>query len=142
MAGDRANALRAEARARRMAEWFGNGRRWRIARELSYSTDNVICMSGQFWCLNDTCYKTPFGNKGIHGYVIAEVDPSTGKDVSVDGKPVRAVFGYTTIAHAAGMFPGSVGEVPVNPYGRPGGTTAWLRAGQEDRHRREQGPAA
>src|SRR5260370_33571133 len=104
-----------------MAEWFGNGRRWRIARELSYSTDNVICMGGQFWCLNDTCYKTPFGNKGIHGYVFAEVDPSTGKDVSVDRKPVRAVSGYTTLAHAAGMLPVCDREVPCNPYCRPAG---------------------
>jgi hypothetical protein len=100
-----------------MAEWFGT-RRWRVCSELNSATDDLVVESGEFWVAAGKVFRTPFGNKGTHGYILQEVDPDTGADVWDEGKPSRAPFGWVTIRNAAEMFPGSIAEVPPRPYGR------------------------
>lgn len=120
----RSVALRA-ARASRMAEWFEK-RSWRLCTELTYETDEITVRKGEFWIKNGKVFRTPFGNKGSHGYILQEVQRKTGADVWKKGgkEPSRASFGWITISHAAEMFPGSIVEVPPRPYGQPGGVAA------------------
>lgn len=113
------------AHSRRMAEWF-EGRRWRVCTELSYDHADVKVVKGEFWVARGKVFRTPFGNKGSHGYILQEVNPDTGLDVWDGAKvePSRAPFGWVTIKNAAEMFPGCIAEVPPRPYGRRGGLTA------------------
>lgn len=120
----RSSALRA-ARERRMREWFGD-RRWRVCTELSYAHEDVVVKAGELWIQNGKVFRTPFGNKGTHGYILQEVDPKTGTDVWKPDRsgPVQATFGWITIKNASDMFPGSIVEVPPRPYGQRGGVAA------------------
>lgn len=122
----RSTALRA-ARANRMSEWFAK-RAWRVCTELTYETPVIIVKQGEFWIKDGKVFKTPFGNRGTHGYILQEVDPKTGADVWKKGgkEPSRASFGWITISHAAEMYPGSIVEVPSRPYGQRGGVAAAL----------------
>jgi hypothetical protein len=114
-----------------MAEWFGT-RRWRVCSELTFETDDLDVRAGEFWVKGGKVFRTPFGNKGTHGYILQEVNPATGEDVWDKEKkvPSRASFGWVTINSAAEMFPGSI-EVPPRPYGQPGGLAAG-RGGAEE----------
>jgi hypothetical protein len=126
---DRSSALRT-AREKRMADWFGT-RHWRVCTELTFETDDLDVQAGEFWVKGGKVFRTPFGNKGSHGYIIQEVNPDTGEDVWDKEKnaPSRASFGWVTLNSAAEMFPGSV-DVPPRPYGQPGGLAAG-RAGKD-----------
>jgi hypothetical protein len=108
-----------------MAEWFKD-RRWRVCTELGFEHDDMVVRNGELWVKNGKVFKTPFGNKGTHGYILQEVNPDTGLDVWDDKKhePSRAPFGWVTIKHADEMFPGSIVEVPPRPYGKRGGVSA------------------
>jgi hypothetical protein len=116
----RSAALRS-ARERRMAEWFKD-RRWRVAAELTFQNKDMRVVQGEFWVAEGKVFRTPFGNKGTHGYILQEVDPATGDDLWDDVKhePSRASFGWVTISSAARMYPGSIAEVPPRPYGKRG----------------------
>lgn len=117
----RSGKLRA-ARDQKMAQYFA-GRRWRVAEEVTLEDDNVVIRKGEFWVKDGKVFRTPFGNKGVHGYILQEVDPK-GRDIHEPGdvsKPSRAAFGWVTIKHASEQFPGSIVEVPPRPYGRRGG---------------------
>lgn len=116
------------ARRRRMAEWFGT-RKWRVRSELTFENDSLLVEAGEFWVKGGKKFRTPFGNKGSHGYILQEVNPDTGMDVWDGEKPVRASFGWVTIKNAAEMFPGSIAEVPVRPYGRSVSDVAQREAG-------------
>lgn len=119
------------ARQQRMADWFER-RRWRVADELTFENADLRVESGEFWVLGGQVFRTPFGNKGRHGYILQEIDPRTGADVwTGEGErraPSRAPFGWVTMNHASGAFPGSIvvrGEsgnlvpgVPPRPYGK------------------------
>jgi hypothetical protein len=120
----RSTALRA-ARMARMSEWF-DGRRWRVCTELTYDTPEVTVRQGEFWVKDGKVFRTPFGNKGTHGYVLQEVEPETGADIWRDDEPSRASFGWIMISHAAEMFPGSIVLVPPRSYGQRGGVGAAL----------------
>ena len=129
----RSAALRV-ARARRMAEWFEK-RRWRVCAEMTYETEDIKVIAGEFGIKNGKVFKTPFGNKGTHGYILQEVDPATGQDVWVvkkdaEGKATqersRASFGWVTIKSASELYPGSIAEVPPRPYGQRGGVAAQI----------------
>lgn len=127
----RSTALKA-ARDKRMAEWFGE-RRWRVCSELSFENDDLRVESGEFWVKGGKVFRTPFGNKGSHGYILQEVNPDTGMDVWDGDKQVRASFGWVTIRNAAEMFPGSIAEVPERPYGKrvgAGGADVTREAGK------------
>lgn len=130
----RGDALR-RSREGRMAEWFKD-RRWRVAIELAFETPDIVVDGGEFWTKDDKVFRTPFGNKGKHGYIMQEVNPDTGLDVWDDEKhePSRVTFGWVTIKHAADMFPGSIAEVPARPYGQRGGVAAALekKAGKQE----------
>jgi hypothetical protein len=122
--GSRSTALHA-ARDARMAYWFCK-RRWRVRTELNYETDDATVRNGEFWIHNGKVFKTPFGNKGTHGYILQEVDPATGNDVWNGKEPSQVSFGWVTIKSAADMFPGSIVEVPPRPYGKLGGVAGAL----------------
>lgn len=117
----RSDALRA-ARQRRMAEWFGK-RKWRICKELTFENDDLDVQQGEFWIKGGKVFRTPFGNKGTHGYILQEVHPETGVDVWDENQraPSRASFGWVIISRASGVYPGCIDEVPPRPYGSPGG---------------------
>jgi hypothetical protein len=102
-----------------MAEWFKN-RRWRVASELSFEDADRRVEAGEFWIKGGKVFRTPFGNKGTHGYILQEVNPDTGMDVWDDKghAPSRAAFGWVTIKAASDMFPGSIAEMPKRPYGQ------------------------
>jgi hypothetical protein len=127
----RSIALRA-ARATRMSDWF-EGRSWRVCTELTYETPEMVVRQGEFWIKDGKVFKTPFGNKGTHGYILQEVQPGTGADVWKKGgkEPSRASFGWITISHASQMYPGSIVEVPHRPYGQRGGVAAALEKKEE-----------
>lgn len=120
----RGDALR-RSREQKMSAWFG-GRRWRLAKETSLENDDVLIREGEFWTKDGKVFRTPFGHKGQHGYILQEI--------TQDGEVIpgsRATFGWITLANASEMFPGSVAEVPPRPYGKksplddgpPGGST-------------------
>jgi len=111
------------ARTKRMSEWFGK-RRWRVCSELNYETPDVTVKNGEFWILNGKVFRTPFGNKGTHGYILQEVDLRSGADVWSNKEPSQASFGWVTIKSASDMFPDSIVEVPSRPYGKLGGVSA------------------
>jgi len=127
----RSDALRA-SREKLMAEWFGK-RRWRVCTELTFENDDLDVQAGEFWVKAGKVFRTPFGNKGTHGYILQEVDRH-GRDVWDKEKDVRsrASFGWVTIKHAADMFPQSV-VVPPRPYGKPGGMAAAREIARVDR---------
>jgi hypothetical protein len=127
----RSQALR-EARMARMTEWFGK-RSWRVCTELTSDTTEITVRKGEFWIKGGKVFKTPFGNRGTHGYILQEVDRKTGADVWKKGgkEPSRASFGWITISHAADMFPGSIVEVPPRPYGQRGGVASALERNAE-----------
>lgn len=118
----RSTALRA-AREQRMAEWFGS-RRWRLCTELTYEATDISVKQGEFWILNGKLFRTPFGNKGKHGYILQEVNPSTEADIWRGDEPSRASFGWITLKSASDMFPRSIVAVPPRPYGQQGGVAA------------------
>jgi hypothetical protein len=125
----RSVALRA-AREQRMVEWFRD-RHWRVCTELMYETADISVKQGEFWILGGKVFRTPFGNKGTHGYILQEVERGTGADIWRGTEPSRASFGWITISHAAEMFPGSIaGEVPPRPYGQRGGVGARRDSGK------------
>src|SRR6266849_3979192 len=99
----RGAALQA-ALEKRMTAWFGS-RRWLVCSELSYMIDDVTVKRGEFLILNDKVFRTPFGNKGKHGYILQEVEPDTGADVWHGNEPSRASFGWVIIRNAKDKFP-------------------------------------
>jgi hypothetical protein len=115
-----------------MAEWF-NGRSWRVCTELTYDNPVMRVKQGEFWIKGGKVFKTPFGNRGTHGYILQEVDPKTGADVWKKGgkEPSRVSFGWITISHAAEMYPKSIIEVPARPYGQRGGVAGALERAEE-----------
>jgi hypothetical protein len=112
-----------------MVEWFGL-RRWRVCTELTYDTADISVKQGEFWILNGKVFRTPFGNKGTHGYILQEVDQKTGADIWRGNDPSRVSFGWITIRNAAEMFPRSIVEVPQRPYGQRGGVAASRTRGE------------
>lgn len=119
MSEDRSAALKA-ARGRRMAGWFKD-RKWRVASELTFENDDLRVEAGEFWVKGGKVFKTPFGNKGSHGYILQEVTPD-GSDLwnAETHEPSRVSFGWVTIKSASEMYPGSIAEVPPRPYGKAG----------------------
>ena len=120
------------AREKRMAEWFGE-RRWRVCEELTFENDSVAVKAGEFWVKGGKVFKTPFGNKGTHGYILQEVSPEAGIDMWDDeaNAPSRASFGWVTINSAAVLYPGSIAKVPPRPYGKLGGVAAGMDKEEE-----------
>jgi hypothetical protein len=114
---------RRAVRATKMAEWF-QARRRRVCTELTDENAEITVRQGEFWVKDGNVFKTPFGNKATHGYVLQEVDPKTGADKGT----TRASFGWPVISHADEQFPGSITEVPPRPYGRRGGVAGALAA--------------
>jgi hypothetical protein len=109
--GHPGNALR-RSREQKMEQWFG-GRRWRLATETSLENEDVLIRDGEFWTKDGKVFRTPFGHKGHHGYILQEI---TQDGADIPGS--RATFGWITLQHASEMFPGSVAEVPPRPYGK------------------------
>lgn len=131
-----------EAREAKMAEWFQH-RRWRVCTELTSESEDLVVRGGEFWVRNGKVFRSPFGNKGTHGYILQEIDVASGLDRwravpssqgGNEAEPVRAPFGWVTINHASEMFPGSIVQVPPRPYGQRGGVSASL-----DRERQPDG---
>lgn len=122
----RSSALR-RSREDKMAQWFGQ-RRWRVAIELTFENSDIVVHEGEFWVKGGKVFRTPFGNKGTHGYIMQEVNPETGRDVWDDKEhgPSRVSLGWVIIRNAAQMFPGSITDVPPRPYGQRGGVAAAL----------------
>lgn len=106
----RGEALR-RSRNQKMTDWFG-GRRWRLATETSLENEDVLIRDGEFWMKPGRVFRTPFGHKGRHGYVLQEIDQN-GADIPGS----RVTFGWITLQNASEMFPGSV-DVPPRPYGK------------------------
>jgi hypothetical protein len=134
----RSSALKV-ARQRRMHEWFGK-RRWRVCTELSYEHEAIVVRDGEFWIKGgDKVFRTPFGNKGTHGYILQEVDPVTGQDVwtvregtQVKQERSRASFGWVVLKRASEMFPGSIVKLPPRPYGQRGGVASGLEKNRKE----------
>lgn len=104
-----------EARDRRLRGWFEK-RRWRVMTEMSGERrKNLPCKpgepqqvasirydQGEFWYTSPQgVFQTPFGYKGRHGFLIVELDPETGNDLS----PRNVVaFGHAVLAKAQDLW--------------------------------------
>lgn len=100
-----------DARDKRLRDWFEK-RRWRIMTEMSGERRQRLGVAhemavvrydkGEFWVItDDVTFQTPFGYRGRRGFLIVEIDPGTGKDLS----PVSAAaFGHGVLVKVQELF--------------------------------------
>ncbi len=111
--GSRSVNIRAAKRSQ-LEQWF-RMRRWRVMTELSGTGPEGTCERGEFRLKPPATFTTPFGNTGRHGFIIQEIDPVTGSDLST--RP--AAFGQQVLRLAEERFGAVVNLPPRRKRGRP-----------------------
>jgi hypothetical protein len=90
-----------------VAEWFGNGRTWRVCTELDGHAEleglgGADFDHGHFTLSQPWAYRTPLGHRGTSGVVVQEVVDGTDLEGS------RAAFGLQQLIRANRQYPGCV----------------------------------